>query len=310
MTNAIDIYNLTKVYKNNVCALDDINLSIKKGDLFAFLGPNGAGKSTVIGILASLINISSGNVRVFGEDIQKNPEFVKRNIGLVPQEYNLNQFISIEETMINTAGYFGITKQVAIKRTEELFYQLGIWDKRKNTPREISGGMKRRLMIARALIHDPKLLILDEPTAGVDTELRLYMWDFLKEINSRGVSIILTTHYLEEAERLCKNLAIIHKGKIVQNSSMEEVFNMTKSQTYIIKTSVPLKPEHNITVGKVKVIDLYISEITIPNYASITDLVNQLKSKNIEIINIFNKRNRLEELFIELTKEEDIHYHE
>ena len=306
MENALDIIRLNKVYKNKVLALDNISLSVEKGDLFAFLGPNGAGKSTVIGIISSLVRITSGEVLVFGENVQKNPDFAKRNIGLVPQEYNLNQFIPIEETMINVAGYFGINKDEAERRTYKLFNQLGIWNKRKNTPRELSGGMKRRLMIARALIHDPKLLILDEPTAGVDTELRLTMWDFFQELNSKGVTIILTTHYLEEAERLCKNLAIIHKGSIIQHSSMNEVFQMRKKHTYIIKTS------NNITGDLIsddlvfKTIDSNTCEITVDNEVSITKIIEKLKDININVLNIISKRNRLEELFMELTKEEII----
>ena len=306
MENALDIIRLNKVYKNKVLALNNISLSVEKGDLFAFLGPNGAGKSTVIGIISSLVRITSGEVLVFGENVQKNPDFAKRNIGLVPQEYNLNQFIPIEETMINVAGYFGINKDEAERRTYKLFNQLGIWNKRKNTPRELSGGMKRRLMIARALIHDPKLLILDEPTAGVDTELRLTMWDFFKELNSKGVTIILTTHYFEEAERLCKNLAIIHKGSIIQHSSMNEVFQMRKKHTYIIKTS------NNITGDLVsdnlvfKTIDSNTCEITVDNEVSITRIIEKLKDININVLNIISKRNRLEELFMELTKEEII----
>ena len=306
MENALDIIRLNKVYKNKVLALDNISLSVEKGDLFAFLGPNGAGKSTVIGIISSLVRITSGEVFVFDKNVQKNPDFAKRNIGLVPQEYNLNQFIPIEETMINVAGYFGINKDEAEKRTYKLFNQLGIWNKRKNTPRELSGGMKRRLMIARALIHDPKLLILDEPTAGVDTELRLTMWDFFQELNSKGVTIILTTHYLEEAERLCKNLAIIHKGSIIQHSSMNEVFQMRKKHTYIIKTS------NNITGDLIsddlvfKTIDSNTCEITVDNEVSITKIIEKLKDININVLNIISKRNRLEELFMELTKEEII----
>ena len=303
MENAIDITNLNKVYKNKVIALENINLSVKKGDIFAFLGPNGAGKSTAIGIISSLVTITSGNVSVFGKNIQKNPEFAKKNIGLVPQEFNLNQFISIEETMINTAGYFGITKDIAYERTEKLFHQLGIWEKRKNTPREISGGMKRRLMIARALIHKPNILILDEPTAGVDTELRLYMWDFLKEINSRGVSIILTTHYLEEAERLCKNLAIIHKGTIIQHSSMEKVFEKRRSHTYILKTSEPINEGTTINGLALIKTDKHTYEITISNGVSVTDIIEKLKLININVVSMSSKRNILEELFIELTKE-------
>lgn len=303
MENAIDIINLNKVYKNKVRALENINLSVKKGDIFAFLGPNGAGKSTVMGIISSLVTITSGNVSVFGKNIQTNPEFAKKNIGLVPQEFNLNQFISIEETMINTAGYFGITRDIAYERTERLFHQLGIWEKRKNTPRELSGGMKRRLMIARALIHKPNILILDEPTAGVDTELRLYMWDFLKEINSYGVSIILTTHYLEEAERLCKNLAIIHKGRIIQHSSMEKVFEKRKSHTYILKTSEPINEGTTINGLAFTKTDKHTYEITISNGISVTDIIEKLKLININVVTMSSKRNILEELFIELTKE-------
>ena len=306
MENALDIIRLNKVYKNKVLALDNISLSVEKGDLFAFLGPNGAGKSTVIGIISSLVRITSGEVLVFGENVQKNPDFAKRNIGLVPQEYNLNQFIPIEETMINVAGYFGINKDEAESRTYKLFNQLGIWNKRKNTPRELSGGMKRRLMIARALIHDPKLLILDEPTAGVDTELRLTMWDFFQELNSKGVTIILTTHYLEEAERLCKNLAIIHKGNIIQHSSMNEVFQMRKKHTYIIKTSNNIEGDLISDDLVFKTIDSNTCEITVDDEVSITKIIEKLKDININVLNIISKRNRLEELFMELTKEEII----
>ena len=306
MENALDIIRLNKVYKNKVLALDNISLSVEKGDLFAFLGPNGAGKSTVIGIISSLVRITSGEVLVFGENVQKNPDFAKRNIGLVPQEYNLNQFIPIEETMINVAGYFGINKDEAERRTYKLFNQLGIWNKRKNTPRELSGGMKRRLMIARALIHDPKLLILDEPTAGVDTELRLTMWDFFKELNSKGVTIILTTHYLEEAERLCKNLAIIHKGNIIQHSSMDEVFQMRKKHTYIIKTSNNIEGDLVSDDLVFKTINSNTCEITVDDKVSVTKIIEKLKDININVLNIISKRNRLEELFMELTKEEII----
>ena len=306
MENALDIIRLNKVYKNKVLALDNISLSVEEGDLFAFLGPNGAGKSTVIGIISSLVRITSGEVLVFGENVQKNPDFAKRNIGLVPQEYNLNQFIPIEETMINVAGYFGINKDEAERRTYKLFNKLGIWNKRKNTPRELSGGMKRRLMIARALIHDPKLLILDEPTAGVDTELRLTMWDFFKELNSKGVTIILTTHYLEEAERLCKNLAIIHKGNIIQHSSMDEVFQMRKKHTYIIKTSNNIEGDLVSDDLVFKTIDPNTCEITVDNEVSVTKIIEKLKDININVLNIISKRNRLEELFMELTKEEII----
>ena len=304
MEKALEIINLNKIYSNKVRALDNINLTVEKGDLFAFLGPNGAGKSTVIGIISSLVNITSGEVSVLGQNIKKNPDYAKRSIGLVPQEYNLCQFIPIEETMMNVAGYFGIDRKEAENRTYRLFNQLGIWQKRKNTPRELSGGMKRRLMIARALIHNPKVLILDEPTAGVDTELRLTMWDFFQEINAQGITIILTTHYLEEAERLCKNLAIIHKGNIIQNSSMDEVFEIRKKHTYIIKTSEGIKSNINSNGMLFKKIDSTTCEVTVEDIISVTEIIEKLKAHEINVVNIISKRNRLEELFMDLTKEE------
>ena len=301
MRNALEIINLNKTYRNGFEALKNINLEIKSGDFFAFLGPNGAGKSTVIGIISSLVTISSGSVKVLNEDITDNPDWAKKNIGIVPQEYNLNQFIPIQETMLNVGGYFGITREDAQKRTYELFSQLGIWDKRNLTPRELSGGMKRRLMIARALIHKPNILILDEPTAGVDTELRLTMWDFFQEINRKGVTIILTTHYLEEAERLCKNLAIIHKGEIIQNSSMTDIYNMKKNKTYLVKSSNKISSDMKLDLFNITVLDEYTVEITCDNKFNISDIINALNKKNIAVLNIINKRNQLEELFMELT---------
>ena len=304
MEKALEIIKLNKVYRNNVRALHNISLSVDKGDFFAFLGPNGAGKSTVIGIISSLVTITSGRVNILGENIQENPDFAKRNIGLVPQEYNLCQFIPIEETMVNVGGYFGLTRKEAENRTNVLFNQLGIWDKRKNTPRELSGGMKRRLMIARAMIHNPNILILDEPTAGVDTELRLTMWDFFQEINDQGTTIILTTHYLEEAERLCKNLAIIHKGNIIQNSSMSDIFKIKKKHTYIIKTLEDLESTIDSQGYSFKKIDAKTCEVTAEEDLSVTDIIEKLRSININVVNIISKRNRLEELFLDLTKEE------
>ena len=301
MRNALEIINLNKTYRNGFEALKNINLEIKSGDFFAFLGPNGAGKSTVIGIISSLVTITSGSVRVLGEDIMDNPDLAKKNIGIVPQEYNLNQFIPIQETMLNVGGYFGITREEAQERTYELFNQLGIWEKKDLTPRELSGGMKRRLMIARALIHKPNILILDEPTAGVDTELRLTMWDFFQDINKKGVTIILTTHYLEEAERLCKNLAIIHKGEIIQNSSMADIYNMKKNKTYLVKSSDKITSDIKLDSFNVNKIDEYTIEITCENKFNISDIVNELNKNSVSVLNIINKRNQLEELFMELT---------
>jgi len=299
---ALEIEQLNKTYRNGVTALKDVNLKVEDGDLFAFLGPNGAGKSTVIGIITTLVNITSGKVKVYGKDVIQYPEITKQMIGVVPQEYNLNQFIPIRETMINIGGYFGLTKKESEKKTQKLFEDLGIWEKRESTPRELSGGMKRRLMIARALIHDPKLLILDEPTAGVDTELRLTMWDFFKRINNDGVTIILTTHYLEEAERLCKNLAIVHNGEIVQNSTMKDVIASTKTHTYIIRTDSNIYDTKSFG-DNIKIIDDKSYELTVDNKVSITDIINKFNNNQINVTEILSKRNKLEELFIELTQE-------
>ena len=298
---ALEIQQLNKTYRNGVRALNDINLNVQDRDLFAFLGPNGAGKSTVIGIITTLVNITSGSVKVYGMDVVKYPEATKKMIGVVPQEYNLNQFIPIQETMINIGGYFGLSKKKSMMRTQELFEDLDIWHKRESTPRELSGGMKRRLMIARALIHNPKLLILDEPTAGVDTELRLTMWDFFKKLNQDGVTIILTTHYLEEAERLCKNLAIIHHGEVVQNSPMSEVISSTRKHTYIIRTDSDIS-KSKVFEDKIKIIDEKSCEIMVDNKISISQIINEFNKNNVNVVDILSKRNKLEELFIELTQ--------
>ena len=298
---ALEIEHLNKTYRNGVIALKDINLNVEDGDIFAFLGPNGAGKSTVIGIITTLVNITSGRVKVYGKDIMEHPESTKQMIGVVPQEYNLNQFIPIIETMVNIGGYFGLSKKQALSKTQELFEDLGIWHKRESTPRELSGGMKRRLMIARALIHNPKLLILDEPTAGVDTELRLTMWDFFKKINNDGVTIILTTHYLEEAERLCKNLSIIHHGEVVQNSPMVDVMSSSRKHTYIVRTDSKIT-DKNIFEENINIIDDKSCELTVDNKTSITEIITKFNQSNINVIDILSKRNKLEELFIELTQ--------
>ena len=298
---ALEIKHLNKTYRNGVIALKDINLSVEDGDIFAFLGPNGAGKSTVIGIITTLVNITSGEVKVYGKDIMQHPEITKQMIGVVPQEYNLNQFIPIIETMVNIGGYFRLSKKQALSKTQELFEDLGIWHKRESTPRELSGGMKRRLMIARALIHDPKLLILDEPTAGVDTELRLTMWDFFKKINNDGVTIILTTHYLEEAERLCKNLSIIHHGEVVQNSPMVDIMSSSRKHTYIVRTDSKIT-DKNIFEENINIIDDKSCELTVDNKNSITEIITKFNQSNINVIDILSKRNKLEELFIELTQ--------
>ena len=233
MTTALSIKNVKKVYDNGFEALKGIDLHIEQGDFFALLGPNGAGKSTIIGIVSSLVNKTSGTVEIYGKDIDRELTLAKSYIGLVPQEFNFNVFEPIEEIVINQAGYYGIERKEAAKRTEKLLKQLSLWDKRHEMARNLSGGMKRRLMIARSLVHNPQLLILDEPTAGVDIEIRHTMWEFLKEINAAGTTIILTTHYLEEAENLCKNIAIIESGKIVENTSMKNLLGKLNAETFI-----------------------------------------------------------------------------
>ena len=234
---ALEITDLKKTYDSGVVALKGINLTVKEGDFFALLGPNGAGKSSTIGIIASLVTKSSGKVKIYNIDTDENFPDAKRLLGVVSQEINFNNFEKVIDIVTTQAGFYGIPLKEALYKTELMLKRLGLWDKRNEQARTLSGGFKRRLMIAKALIHEPKLLILDEPTAGVDIELRREMWDFLKEINANGTTIILTTHYLEEAERLCKNLAIIHKGEIIQNSSMTDIYNMKKNKTYLVKSS-------------------------------------------------------------------------
>ena len=298
---ALEIQQLNKTYRNGVKALKDINLNVEDGDLFAFLGPNGAGKSTVIGIITTLVNITSGTVKVYGKDIRQFPEATKKMIGVVPQEYNLNQFIPIQETMINIGGYFGLSKKQSMSKTQELFEDLGIWHKRECTPRELSGGMKRRLLIARALIHSPKLLILDEPTAGVDTELRRSLWDFLIEINKNGTTIILTTHYLEEAERLCKNISIIDHGKIIRNSDMNSFLREIEIETFVFdlkeKTNKNFHSE-DFVINKIDDTTFSVQANKGTNLNSIFDFFDKEK---IEILSMRNETNRLEELFLKLT---------
>ena len=241
MTNALEILDLYKTYKNGVQALSGINLNVKQGDFFALLGPNGAGKSTAIGIISSLVNKTSGSVKIFGHDIDTELETAKSFIGLVPQEFNFNQFEPTVEIVVNQAGFYGINRKIAYQRAEKYLKQLSLWDKRHTIARELSGGMKRRLMIARALVHEPKILILDEPTAGVDIEIRRSMWKFLKEINQQGTTIILTTHYLEEAESLCKNIAIINNGVVIESSGMQTLLAKLHVETFVLNTEDELK---------------------------------------------------------------------
>ena len=298
--NALYIENLQKTYKNGVNALKGVDLSVKEGDFFALLGPNGAGKSSVIGIISSLINKTSGKVEVFGHNLDSNAADVREHIGLVPQEFNFNIFEPIGEILINQAGYYGIDREDAKQRAETFLKQLKLWDKRFDMAKELSGGMKRRLMIARALMHRPKLLILDEPTAGVDIEIRHSMWEFLKETNEEGTTIILTTHYLEEAESLCNNIAIINDGITVEQTQMRSLLDRLRIETFILYLNTSID---SIPVCKnyaIRMVDNTTLEADISATQNMTDLFDILKSCGIEVVSMKNKTNRLEQLFIGL----------
>jgi len=300
MPAALHIENLNKTYPNGFNALKGINLTVEKGDFFALLGPNGAGKSTIIGIICSLVNKSSGKISVYENDIDTEISEAKSHIGLVPQEFNFNIFEPIEEIVINQAGYYGIERKAAIVKTEQLLKQLGLWEKRSEQARNLSGGMKRRLMIARALVHEPQLLILDEPTAGVDIEIRHSMWQFLKEINRKGTTIILTTHYLEEAESLCKNIAIIDQGKIIENTSVKALLNQLNIETFVLDLFEPLQEPPPLSEYPVRLLENSQLEIEVLKENSINDLFKRLDEYNIQVSSMRNKVNRLEELFMRI----------
>jgi ABC-2 type transport system ATP-binding protein len=303
MTNtmkALSIQNLTKVYNNGFEALKGISLDVNQGDFFALLGPNGAGKSTTIGVITSLVTKSSGSVRVFDTDIDIDSEKAKSYIGLVPQEFNFNGFEQVKHILINQAGYYGMTTNLAEPRADELLKQLGLWDKRHTPARALSGGMKRRLMIARALVHKPQLLILDEPTAGVDIELRRSMWLFLQAINDQGTTIILTTHYLEEAENLCRNIAIIDKGIIVENTDMKSLLNRLDKETFILDLKWPLSPDFTLSEYNCQRIDATTLEVELKRDEGLNNLFATLSLQGIEVTSMKNKANRLEELFLAL----------
>jgi len=302
MSSALSIRQLTKTYGNGFQALKGINLEVAEGDFFALLGPNGAGKSTTIGILSTLVTKTSGLVNVFGHDLDQQPAALKRCIGVVPQEFNFNQFEKCFDIVVTQAGYYGIPARIAKARAEQYLTQLGLWDKRDAPSRELSGGMKRRLMIARALVHQPRLLILDEPTAGVDIELRRSMWSFLTELNQQGVTIILTTHYLEEAEQLCRNIAIIDHGTIVENSSMRELLNKLHVETFLLdlKESLLLAPQLNGYPSQL--LDSHTLQVQVDKQQGITELFRQLALQNVEVLSLRNKTNRLEELFVSLVE--------
>jgi len=298
---ALEINNLNKTYPNGFTAVNNVSLQVGKGDFFALLGPNGAGKSTIISILSTLINKTSGTVKVFGADLDANKTELKRAIGVVPQDFNFNQFEKVLDILIIQAGYYGIKPSIAKERAKYYLTALDLWDKHNNVSRSLSGGMKRRLMIARALMHNPKLLILDEPTAGVDIEMRRSLWNFLVELNKQGLSIILTTHYLEEAEQLCKNIAIISRGNIVENTSMKNLLHKLLTETFILdlKQSIAVAPKLNNY--EATLLDANTLEVQINKQAGINNLFTELKDKNIEVISLRNKSNRLEQLFLNLT---------
>ena len=299
---ALSIEQLNKTYDNDVVALRGISLNVEEGDFFALLGPNGAGKSTAIGIICSLVNKTSGVVKVFGHDIDKELTKAKQHIGLVPQEFNFSQFEKVLEIVVNQAGYYGMKRQDAYKRAEEVLNQLSLWDKRNTRSRELSGGMKRRLMIARALMHKPRLLILDEPTAGVDIEIRRSMWAFLQELNQQGTTIVLTTHYLEEAESLCRNIAIIDNGTIIENTDMKSVIAKLDVETLILDTSELSDEIGELQGYQYRKRDTNSIEVEIPKGQGVNQLFDQLNEKNITVLSLRNKTNRLEELFVRLVE--------
>lgn len=303
---ALSVSNLVKKYANGQVALKGINLAVQEGDFFALLGQNGAGKSTTIGIISSLINKSEGKISVFGIDMDTDLDAAKCCLGVVPQEMNFNPFERIDDIVMNQAGYYGISRKIAKVRMEHYFKKLGIWDKYNQPALRLSGGMKRRLLIARALINQPRLLILDEPTAGVDIELRHMLWQYLTELNAQGTTIILTTHYLEEAEHLCKNVAIIDHGEIIVNTNMKELINRLDFQTFILDLEKPIVSRPDITEYHTHVVDEMTIEIKVHKNQSLNHVFTELTKKGLNIIGMRNKTNRLEELFIDLITENKI----
>lgn len=301
MDNALSIKNLKKTYPNGVEALKGIDLDVKKGDFFALLGPNGAGKTTIISIIVDLVNKSSGNIKVFGIDLDKNKDDAKMHIGIVPQEFNFNIFEKAYDIVVQQAGYYGIPKKTAKERAEKYLKQLDLWDKRNATSRTLSGGQKRRLMIARALVHEPQLLFLDEPTAGVDIEIRKSMWKFISDLNTKGRTIILTTHYLEEAESLCRNIAIIDHGKIIENTSMREFLKEVERETYIFDVS---KAKHidGMEHCNFRIVDEHTIQADVSREFGLNKLFDHFKKNNIEVLSMRRKAARLEELFLKLVK--------
>ena len=297
---ALAVHNLKKTYKNGAVALKGIDLSVEEGDFFALLGPNGAGKSTLIGIISSLVNASEGETRVFGISVQAQRSQAMAEIGLVPQEVNFNQFEKPFDIVVNQGGYYGVPRRIARERAEQYLNQLGLWDKAFKMSRTLSGGMKRRLLIARAMVHQPRLLILDEPTAGVDIEIRRSMWQFIEEINRAGTTVILTTHYLEEAENLCRNIAIIDHGEIIENTTMKTLLGKLDVETFVLDLRAPLERPPEVEGITLKLRDATTLEASIPKSFSLNRLFRALEDAGIEVSSMRNKANRLEELFMRL----------
>ena len=298
--HALSLRQLRKRYRGGVEALKGIDLTVEQGDFFGLLGPNGAGKSTAIGIISSLVRKTAGEVNVFGYDLDRQPWEVKSRIGLVPQEFNFNGFETVEQIVVNQAGFYGIPRRVALERTERYLRELGLWDKRHAPSRTLSGGMKRRLMIARALVHEPPLLILDEPTAGVDIELRRSMWDFLREINRQGTTIILTTHYLEEAETLCRNLAIIDGGTIVENTTVKGLLRKLSTHAFVLDLAGPVEQLPALPAMRVERLDDTTLEAEISAEQNLTEVFVALAQAGIRVASMKNKANRLEEMFVRM----------
>lgn len=306
MEKALKISNLKKTYDGDIHALKGIDLEVEQGDFFALLGANGAGKSTAIGIICSLVNKTAGDIEVFGHNLETDREKAQECIGLVPQEFNFNVWEPVLDILINQAGYYGIDRKTALQRAEELLKHLELWDKRNEQANKLSGGMKRRLMIARALIHRPKLLILDEPTAGVDIEIRRSMWKFLTQLNQAGTTIILTTHYLEEAERMCHNIAIINKGEVVESTNMKNLLSRLSIETFVLDLKEPLEELPKIEGITLRQMDASSLEADIDKSRSLNFLFEGLSKHDIRVSSMRNKTNRLEELFIKLVEKEKV----
>lgn len=300
---ALEIDQLRKTYQGGFEALKGVSLTVRKGDFYALLGPNGAGKSTTIGIISSLVNKTSGQVKVFGHNIDTHLEQAKQHLGLVPQEFNFNPFETVEQIVMQQAGYYGVSASLAKERAKIYLTQLDLWDKRKDRARNLSGGMKRRLMIARALMHEPQLLILDEPTAGVDIELRRSMWAFLKQINQQGITIILTTHYLEEAEMLCRNIGIINRGELIENTSMKGLLGKLSVETFILDIDDERLLQPLTDVISQRIVDGSL-EIELEKSQGLNSVFTQLTQQGVKVLSMRNKANRLEELFVTIVRDQ------